>query len=434
MPVRVVAFGFFFVFAAAAQAENWERFRGPNGAGISKDTNIPTKFGPTENVIWKVKIPGDSNGSPIVWGDRIFVQTASLDASTRSLICLDARTGQEVWTRSIPGTNVKLSRKDTSHASASPTTDGQAVYIPYWNGKDIVMVAYDFKGEKLWDRNLGEFISQHGPGTSPILYKDLLIFSLDKDAYRVTIDKKDGKKIETKTPVPNPSTLYAFDKKTGKTVWEAPREAVRACYSMPFIVDRGAGDELLLTSTTAITSYNPLTGKSNWYWTWTFAKDPLRTIAASTYTNNILLAMSGDGSGERLMVAVGLQGKGTETKAEKVWSNNKQFPYVTGLLIKGEHVYFVNDLGVAGCFESKSGKQVWFERLPDAKFYASPVMIDGKIYACSEQGDVFVIPADTTYQVLAKNSLGERIRATPAVADGRMYIRGQYHMYCIGKK
>jgi outer membrane protein assembly factor BamB len=134
------------------------------------------------------------------------------------------------------------------------------------------------------------------------------------------------------------------------------------------------------------------------------------------------------------MVAVELKGKGKDIRPERAWANNKQFPYTTCMLVKGEHVYFVNDLGVAGCFHVKTGKEVWFERLPDAKFYASPLLIDGKMYAASEQGDVYVIDADTTYNLLAKNAIGERIRATPAVADGSMYIRGQYHLYCIGAK
>ena len=412
--------------AAAVRADNWERFRGPNGDGISNDKNIPVKFSTKENVRWAVEIAGDYNGSPIVWGDRLFLQTAAADGLDRSLLCLDAKTGKVNWKRSIPGAKVKLSRKDTSYSSSTPTTDGTAVYIPFWNGKEIILVAYDFQGEKLWERNLGEFVSQHGPGASPIVYKDLLIFSLDKDAYREAI-KKVG-------PVANPATLYALDKKTGKTVWEAPREAVRACYSVPFILEKpGQAPELIVTSTSAITSYQPLTGKSNWYWTWSFAKGPLRTIAATAHADGMLFACSGDGSGERLAVAVALNQKGNEVRPAQVWANNKQFPYVTCLLTKGEHLYFANDLGIAGCFHAKSGKEVWFERMPDTKFYASPLLIDGKIYACSEQGDVFVYAADTKYQLLQRNTLGEPMRATPAVADGALYIRTQNKLYCFGK-
>lgn len=415
------------ILVNAARADNWERFRGPNGNGISADKNVPIKFSAKDGTLWSIDIPGDGASSPIIWGDRVFLQTASLDASERSLFCLDAKTGKELWKRSIPGIKPMQSiRKDSTLASATPTTDGKAVFVPFWNGKDIVMVAYDFQGEKLWERNLGEFVSQHGAGASPILYKDLVIFSMDKDAFR-DANKKTG-------PVKNPATLFALDKKTGKTVWETPREAIRACYSVPFLLEKpGQAPELIVTSSTAITSYEPLTGKSNWYWTWTFNKGPLRTIASTIYTDNLLLAMSGDGSGERLMVAVELKEQGKEVHPERIWANSKQFPYVTCPLVKGEHVYFVNDLGVAGCFHAKTGKEVWFERLPDAKFYASPIMIDGKMYAASEQGDVYVIDVATKYNLLAKNSFGERILATPAVADGRLYVRTKNHLYCIGK-
>jgi outer membrane protein assembly factor BamB len=435
--ICLVYLGAALSLTSAARADNWERFRGPNGAGISSDKNIPVNFSTTQNVRWKVKIDGTGHSSPIVWGDRLFLQIASPDASERSLLCIDAKSGKEIWKRSIKATRPNQSlRPDTSLASATATTDGEAVFIPFWDGKDIIMTAYNFKGDKLWDRNLGEFVSQHGAGASPILYKDVLIFSVDKDAFKElpdTTKKKEagGKKIPmVKVPVPNPSTLYAFDKKTGKTVWEQPREAIRACYSMPFLLEKpGAAPELIVTSTSAVTSYNPETGKSNWYWTWTFKKDPLRTIASTSYADGLLMAMSGDGSGERLMAAVALKEKGPE----QIWTNHKEFPYMTCPLVKGEHVYFANDVGRAGCFVAKTGKKVWFETI-DSAFYASPIMIDGNIYAASERGAVYVFPANPTeYQQLARNNLGEIIRATPAVANGALYIRTEKHLYCIGK-
>jgi outer membrane protein assembly factor BamB len=419
--------GVLILTAGAARADNWERFRGPNGDGISNDKNIPVKFSASEGVLWKTPISGIGYSSPVVWGDYLFLQTAAETGATRTLICLDAKTGKERWQRGIPGAKAKIHQLN-SLASGTPATDGEAVYVPFWNGKDVILTAYNFKGDKLWDRNLGEFVSQHGAGISPIIYKDLLIYANDKDAFR-DVNKKTG-------PVANPSKLLALNKKTGETVWERPRAAVRACYSVPFLLENpGKAPELIVTSTTAITSYEPESGKPNWNWTWPFLNDPLRTIAATVHANGLLLACSGDGSGERMMVAVAMNGQGKEARPDKLWSNTKEFPYVTCPLIRGDHVYFVNDLGLAGCYQVKTGKRVWFERLPDAKFYASPVMIDGKIYSGSEQGDVYVIAADpTSYQLLAKNAIGERIRATPAVANGRLYLRTQSNLYCIGSK
>ena len=424
---RLACLGFAIsITTAAARADNWERFRGPNGDGIAFDKNIPIKFNATEGVLWKVPIAGDGHSSPIIWGDRLFLQTSSLDGSERSLLCLDAKTGNELWKRSIPGAKAKI-RFDSSLASATPTTDGEAVYVPFWNGKDIILTAYNFKGDKLWDRNLGEFVSQHGAGASPILYKDLLLYANDKDAFR-DAEKKTG-------PVANPSKLFALNKKTGDTVWERPRDAVRACYSVPFILEKpGTPAELIVTSTSAITSYEPETGKPNWNWNWNFHKDPLRTIAATIHSNGLLVACSG-ASGDRLMVAVALNGEGKQARPDKIWENSKEFPYVPSPLVYGDHIYVANDIGRAGCFHVKMGKKLWFETIPGAKFYASPISIDGKIYAASEQGDVFVFAADpTAYHQLARNPLEERIRATPAVANGRLYVRTQNHLFCIGNK
>jgi outer membrane protein assembly factor BamB len=237
--------------------------------------------------------------------------------------------------------------------------------------------------------------------------------------------------------------LYVLDKKTGKPVWTAPREANRACYSAPTILENGAnGTELLVTSTTAITSYNPDTGSRNWNWNWAWPpklkpmkdeKPGLRTIATSMEEGGMLVASSGDGAGDRFTVGVKLP-SAPGAQPTEMWNNRKEFPYVPCLLSRNDHVYFVNDYGFAGCFDVKKGTKVWYERLPGATFTASPIMIDGKIYAASEEGDVFVIAAEPKFELLATNRLGERIRATPAVADGRLFVRGQNTLYCFGKK
>lgn len=414
------------VVAVTADAgENWERFRGPNGSGSADDKKVPVRFSEQDNLIWKTAIPGAGNGSPIVWGDRIFVHTANVDGSERSLLCLDVRTGSILWTRSIPGTKVKI-RYDSSMASSTPTTDGSAVYIAFWDGKDIIMSAYDFQGAPLWSTNLGPFISQHGAGGSPILYKDKILFAND-------MDKDDP---VTKVPVSRPSFLIALNKKTGELAWEVPREPVRACYSPPFLhAGKGGAPELMVLSTTGITAYNPDTGAKLWelaQWQAKTVRMPLRTIASPTIVGDVVVATSGDGAGDRYAAGVSLGGTGKS--AERLWDNNKDFPYVPCPLSVGAHIYFVNDKGFAGCYEATSGKRIWQERQPDSEFQASPLLIDGKIYAGSLQGDVFVFAAEPTYKLLARNTLGERIRATPAVAHDRLYIRGDKHLFCIGAK
>ncbi len=417
--------------AGTAGADNWDRFRGPNGTGTVNDKDVPLTFGPSENVLWKTPLPGVGNSSPVVWGKHLFVQSAARDGKERMLVCIDTTTGKIRWQKTIPGVSVQI-RKDSSLASSTPTTDGEAVYVSFWDGKDILVSAYSMAGTPLWSKNLGPFFSQHGAGALPILYKDKLILANDMDAY---VESKD--KSRKPVPVAHPSLLLALNKKTGEMVWETPRDAERACYSAPFLLDQAgqAGPDLVIVSTTAVTGYDPRDGMKKWEakdWQANDVRMPLRTVASSALCGGVLVACSGDGAGDRFAVGLALPTNGSAAPPKSLWKT-KDFPYVPCPLAHGEHFYFVSDTGFAGCYHAQSGKRLWRERLADTPFYASPLLIDGKVYAASEIGDVYVFAADPSYSLLARNELGERIRATPAVADGRLYIRGERHVYCIGK-
>jgi outer membrane protein assembly factor BamB len=409
-----------------AGADNWDRFRGPNGTGTADDKGIPVSFSANENVLWKVALEGAGNSSPIVWGKRLFLHSASKDGKLRTLLCLDTADGTILWQRSIPGAHVTI-RADSSFASSTPTTDGQAVYVSFWDGKEILVSAYDFQGEKLWSKNLGTFNSQHGAGASPILYKDKLILAND-------MDKDD---FTTKVPNARPSMLIALNKQTGALVWETPRTAERTCYSAPFLrqVPGQSEPELVVTSTTAVTGYNLESGAKLWEAPWqeNGPKSPLRTVASPALLGDILCVTSGGDAG-RFAVGLALPDAGKKEAPQRLWENRKDFPYVASPLAHGEHFYFVNDVGYAGCYHARTGKRVWFERLADSGFHASPLLIDGKIYAPNAAGDVYVFAADPTYRLLARNELGEPIRATAAVAGGRLYICGERHLYCVGTR
>jgi outer membrane protein assembly factor BamB len=418
---------------SVALAGNWERFRGPNGTGTIDDKDVPVTFGASENLLWQVPINGTGNGSPVVWGKHVFVHAASPDAKERRLMCFDADTGKLRWQKSIPGAPISLSRKDTSHASSTPVTDGEAVYVSFWDGKDIILHAYDFKGEPLWHKNLGRFISQHGAGASPVLYRDKLIFANDMDGYTESKDKK-----RKPVPVDHPSLLIALDKKTGNMLWETPRTAERACYSAPFLLEKRGqtGPDLVIVSTTAVTGYNPADGTKKWEaknWQGNLVRMPLRTVASSALVGDVLIACSGDGAGDRFAMALELPAAGKTDAPVPLWKNNKDFPYVPCPLSRGEHFYFVNDAGFAGCYDAKTGKRIWFERLAPAPMYASPLLINGNVYATNGDGDVFVFAAEPTYRLVARNELGDRVKATPAVADGRIYFRGERNLFCFGK-
>jgi outer membrane protein assembly factor BamB len=404
----------------------WERFRGPNGTGTTDDKDVPLTFGAHENVIWKVALPGAGNSSPVVWGKHLFLQTASNDGKQRSLLCLDTTDGAIRWQKSISAESAKI-RADSSLASSTPTTDGKAVYVSFWDGKRILISAYDFQGAALWSKDLGSFNSQHGAGASPILYKDKLILAND-------MDKDD---FTTRVPNERPSMLVALDRQTGRLVWETPRVAERACYSAPFLRYRSGQKEpeLVVTSTTAVTGYNVTTGAKLWEapgWQKHAVSVPMRTVASPALAGDILCVCSGGDAG-RFAIGLALPGSGSTDAPQLLWENRKDFPYVPSPVTRGEHIYFVNDAGLAGCYEARTGKRVWFERLATTGFHSSPLVINGKVYATSSAGDVYVFAAEPAFRLLARNALDETVRATPAVADGRLYIRSESHLYCIGK-
>jgi outer membrane protein assembly factor BamB len=396
--------------AQPANADNWPRFRGPNGAGIAADKEVPIHWTQKDGVLWRTAIPGQGNSSPVVWGDRLFLQSATV--KERMLLCLNVHDGKILWTQTVPGTKAHTHPKNTL-ASSTPATDGKRVYAVFWDGKDIALYAYDFEGKQLWKRDLGGFESQHGVGMSPMIHEDRVILANDQDVS---------------------SVLLAFDAADGKTAWEAPRKHFRACYSTPFLLEKpGQTPELIVGSTSGLTSYDPRSGKEIWDWTWKFDSMALRTVSSPIYSQGTILATSGDGKGPRHMVAVTAGNPAARRKPSLAWQNKRDFPYVPSLLAWGNHIYSVTEEGIAACHVLKTGKEVWRHRL-DCTVTSSPILIDGKIYVASDQGDVSVFTASPTFNLLATNPIGERATATPAVADNRLFIRGDKHLFCIGKQ
>jgi outer membrane protein assembly factor BamB len=409
LPILVV--GCFVVAVNLAAASNWPRFRGPNGTGCSEDRTIPVVWA-SEHILWKAELPGPGNSSPVVWNGRVFVQAATKDGSERMLLCLDAKTGSTHWIEKTPGKAVKIHKWNTL-ASASPGVDADHVYAVFWDGTKQILNAYTHAGKQVWSHDFGKFSSEHGAGASPIPIGDKVYFNNDQDTS---------------------AELFCLDGKTGKVVWSAKRPHLRACYSSPLLrtFSDGRKPELVVVTTMGISGYDPDTGAQYWDWKWDFKAKPMRTVGSPIYDHGIVFASSGDNplGGPRHMVAV----RPGDKSPQLVWENLKDFPYMSTLVAHGKHIYSINDGGVAGCYEAETGKRTWFERVAEGGFSSSPIVIDGKIYVASEYGDVYVIAADpVNFQILAKNSLGETVRATPAVADERMFVRGEKHLFCIGK-
>jgi outer membrane protein assembly factor BamB len=393
-------------------AADWDRFRGPNGTGVAADRDIPVKW-EAKNVLWKTPLPGSGNSSPIIVKGKVFLLSAT--RKERFLVCLDAVKGNLLWSKKIPG-GVGKTHPKSSLASATPCSDGEKVYSVFWDGVNVALYAHDFAGNEKWHRDLGEFTSQHGPGFSPMVYDGKVIINNDQD----------GK-----------ATLQAFSAADGKPAWSAPRTAFRACYSTPFVHDKGtAGPELIVANTAGLSGYDPADGKEVWRYTWSFSGMALRTVGSPIASDGMVFLGAGDGSGARAMIAVKLGGKGDVTRTHLAWEKDSGTPYVPCMLAHQGHVYTVYDpkaTSVAACYEAKTGKELWRSRL-GAPISSSPVLIDGKVYAIDESGTVFVFAAKPDgLDVLARNSLGEKVFSSPAVANGRLYIRADKHLFCIGK-
>ncbi|MER3416103.1 MAG: hypothetical protein C4297_07845 [Gemmataceae bacterium] len=388
---------------------DWPRFRGPNGQGISADTGVPIVWDLQRHTLWKVALPGQGNASPIVSGERVFLQAASEDGTQRWLLCYDALTGKELWRRSAGGRRAAMHRKNTL-ASSTPAADGQRVVCLFWDGQALSLHAFDYAGNKLWEYGLGPFVSQHGAGTSPVLHKGRVYVNCDQD---------------------DAARVVAVDAHTGKLLWEKTRPAFRACYSTPVVRGGTQGEELIVASSAGISAYDLLSGQQTWHWEWKFEGMVLRTVSSPVLAQGLIVMTSGDGGGSRHAVAV-KPPDGSGSAPRVVWQEQRIFPYVPTLIGHGDYLFFVNDRGVAGCVRAADGKPVWTERL-GGNVSASPVLAGDTVIACTEEGDVYCFAAAPAFHLRAHNTLREPIIATPAIHAGRLYIRTRQHLYCLGE-
>lgn len=415
-------------------AGDWTRFRGPNGSGVVEGPTPPLKWSATENVLWKAEVPGVGHSSPIVVNGLVFLQSSSDDASRRTLLCYDAATGQLKWSKSVPGQKAHTHAK-SSLASSTPASDGERVFVLFWDGRVVTLHAYGLDGAELWSASLGGYLSQHGVGVSPVAHGGKVFINYDQD------DPAHAQKPKPGAPPPgppaeNPAEVLAFDAATGAKVWTARRKAFRACSSSPFVRELPGGKtELVVSSTAGLTGYDTDTGKPNWDWVWKFNGASLRTVGSPVLAGDVVVAPSGDGNGSRNMVAVT-----TGPEPKMLWSRVKETPYVPAPVTKGDHLYWVTDGGLAVCAELKTGKVVWSEKaftnLPKGAYvHASLLLIGDQVLAVSEFGEAVAFKATPAeYDEVARNKLGEAVSATPAAADGRLYIRGAEHLFCIGAK
>lgn len=402
---------------AALPAADWTRFRGPNGTGLA-DPATPTRFALTTDLTWMVKLPGVGHGSPIVVGDKVFLQAASEDGSSRSLVCVNVSDGKVAWEKKLLDGKTAKTHKKNNLAAGTPCSDGERVFGVVWDGTGLTMTAHDLKGNEVWKKGLGSYSSEHGFGHSPVVVGGLVIFNFDQDGA---------------------AELVAHDAKTGEQKWRAERKAHRACYTAPFLLEqKGKPTQLIVGSTTTIDSYDPTSGKVNWTFTvpWGDAAKQLRAIGQPVFAGGHVIVYTGEGGKGRLMVAVKPDGKGDVSKDGLAWKLTKDTPYVPGVLVHEDHLYWVSDDGIASCADPKTGKVKWSERLPGVKgVSASPILIGDTMMVVGEDGTAVSFKVNPKeMKEVERSDVGETVFATPAAAGGKLFIRGGTHLFCIGKK
>jgi len=394
--------------ASSASAENWTRFRGDNGNGISQLKGLPVTWSPGDYA-WNIELPGLGHASPIIFEDKLFITSAVDEGAVRSLYCLNPTTGKKIWTRVI-GLSKSHKHNKSSWASSTPATDGDRVYVAFSDEEHYMLAAWDMDGTLLWRRLLGGFESQHGQGVSPIIFEDMVIIPNDQKG---------------------PSSVIAVNKFTGQTVWSVLRDIRKTSYATPMILKKEGKPTQLITASGAmgLTSLDPYTGKMNWM-TGTF---PLRTVASPVYGNGLILQSCGGGGVGKVLIAVDPYAAGTKESPRIRYQRDRILNYVPTPIVYQNHAYLWNDNGVVNCIEIETGKNIWTKRV-GGNYSGSPVCVDGKLYCMSEEGEVVVVAASPEYELLGKTPLGDSSHATPAVANGRIFLRTFHRLVCLQAK
>jgi outer membrane protein assembly factor BamB len=405
-----------FLLASVAQGRQWSRFRGPNGQGISNAETIPIKW-TEKDYNWKVKLPGGGHSSPVIWGDKVFLTCGGQKAGRGILLAIRVSDGKVLWQKQYSLTKYRMNSSN-SYATATPAVDGDHVYALWATANQTLLVALDHDGEQVWQRTFGGFNCQHGPGISPIVVNDIVVFTHEHE--RIVNDAR--------------SVWMAVDRKSGKKRWELERQTSRkTSYSTPCVYSSGTDKPLLVFTSFAhgMTGVDPGSGAVVWEAKSAFTS---RIVSSPVIAGELLIGTCGDGSSGKRLIAVrpGRPDKSAEpTEVYKI--ENRSVPYVTTSLAKDDLLFTFHDRGDVSCLRSATGEQLWRKK-PAGPFYGSPVWVSGKLYCITRKGEVVVIKAGPTYELLAVNPLGEDSYATPAVAGGRMYLRTYSHLISIGGK
>jgi outer membrane protein assembly factor BamB len=387
-------------------AKYWARWRGPSGQGLAAGTGYPDTWSATQNIAWKVPVPGRGNSSPIVWGDRIFLTTAYDNGRRLSIVAFRRSDGQKMWEVFAPeGKTPYGSHYKNGFASATAAADGQRVYASFGARG---LLAVDMDGKVVWHHDLGRMDAYHGTAGSPLLYKDRLIVYQDQF---------------------NDSFVAAFDTRSGRELWRTKRDA-QVGWGTPIAIRVDDHDEIIVSSQWTVRAYNPDTGVEIWS-----CRGTTDEVIPTPVVGYGMVFCSSGRAGPTLAIRPG--GKGDVTKTHVAWTSPRGSPFVPSPILYGEHLYMINDMAsIVTCLEAMTGKVLFQGRLGVAQregFSSSPVAVDGKVFFTNDDGETFVLKAGPTFEMLHVNKLDEATLATPALVGGRWYIRTDRNLISIGR-
>lgn len=403
---QTLMIGILLFLSNFARAENWPGWRGPRGDGTCIEQDVPTNWDPA-GALWKTELPGKGHASAIVWGDRVFTVTGIADSKERILLSLDCETGKIIWQKTVVTGPLEKLHKENSYASSTPATDGQRVYVTFRVGDDIVVAAHDFdSGSQLWMVRPGTHKGEWGFSNSPVLYKDKVI--IDGDS------KGD-------------SFLIALSRENGKTLWRKNRTNKGISYSAPFIRESAGHTQLIQCGDRCVTSFDPDTGDQLWQ-----VDGPSQEfVATPVYSKKADLVYISSSWPKTVLLAIRADGSGNVTDTHIAWQDRKGAPYVPSMIVADDFLLSVNRGGTAFCYEAATGEVHWQQKL--GRHHASPVLVNGKLFFINDDGQVNVIKPGAKFERVATYELGEPCYASPAISDGRVYLRSFKHLFCIGR-
>ncbi|MFH1264282.1 MAG: PQQ-binding-like beta-propeller repeat protein [Planctomycetota bacterium] len=388
--------------------EEWTRFRGPDGTGISTAKSIPVAFGESD-YRWNVELPGSGHSSPVLWGEKIFLTCETPEEGERLVMCLAAADGRVLWTFKDTFEPYRNHRFN-SFAASTPAVDADRVYISWVSGETFIVLALDHDGSQVWKRTMGDFKAMFGAGASPIVLDGVVIMGNDHAG--------------------ESCFLIGLDAATGETRWELPRRTGLTSYVTPAVYrpDDGPVEVIFVSPAHGVTGVDPRTGKVNWELGGLFK---LKNVASPVIAGELVFASGGQGAGGTESAVVRRGDGPSGRKPEQAHVIPSGLPYVPTPVVFGKHLFLWSDRGIVTCVEAATGTQMWQEEV-GGQYFSSPICVDGRLYGVSKKGEVVVLHATPEYQLLAKSQLPEGSYATPAVANGCVYFRTFGRLICVG--